>query len=223
VGRSSIRELVRTPALGVHPLKYNYIMATHSQNTDIIDSILTGFFDFVFFVFPTLFVMWIVWGATRYVLKWWGACKISPLHQREARQIQRIFDSIDDDVSTRFDEIFDAGGKLVRRKPRRSNANWWVAYSVMARGKFLDPSKTPSMRRSIHKWIYEHMEADHVTKLDIARVIARAVEWTYHPDLSEVKSVKDRNSEAMVERELEHEAPWWSYWWGVSRRTIGSD
>lgn len=200
-------------------------MATNSQNTDIMTfgNIFSSIIAVGFMVSPFLVGVWLLWCATRYVLRWWGACMISPVHQREARAIQRMFDSVDDDVSTRFEEIFDGAGKLVRRKPRKSNANWWIAYSVMARGKFLDPSKTPSMRRSIHKWIYEHMEADRVTKLDIARVIARAVEWTYHAELNELKSVKDRNSEAMVERELEHEAHWWSYWWGVSRRTFNDD
>lgn len=148
---------------------------------------------------------------------------ISPLHQREAYNLQHEFDTIAEEPRDMLEAVVDAEGKVVRRKPRASRPSWWMAYSVMARGKFPNPSNTVAMRRSIHKWIYEHMEADRVTKLDIARVVHRAVEWTYHADVSEVMARKDRNSKAMVEREIDYEAPWWSYWWGVGRRSAGDD
>jgi len=154
---------------------------------------------------------------------WFVRAKIPAAYQAEVRALQEEFDTVDQSADECLEVITGAEGKVIRRKPRRSNANWWMRYSVMARGKFLDPSKTASQRRSIHKWIYEHMEADKVTKLDIARVIGRATEWVYHAEPSEVKAVMDRNSPAMVERERDHEAPWWSYWWGVSRRSVGKD
>lgn len=154
---------------------------------------------------------------------WWGACLIPLSHQREARQLQVSFDTVDTEPDDVLDSVLDSTGKVVRRKPRVGNRDWWMRYSVMARGKFPNPSKTVSMRRAIHKWIYEQMESDKVTKLDIARVVHRSVEWAYHADVSEVSARMDRNSRAMVERELEHEAPWWSYWWGVSRRSFSDD
>jgi len=172
---------------------------------------------------PFVFVIVCLFKLGVYVLRWWGTSKISPLHQREARAIQHEFDTVGEELSDVMDEEKDNEGVVKRRKPRKTNPFWWVRYSVMARGKFIDPSNTPAMRRSIHKWIYEHMEADRVTKLDIARVVYRATEWVYHADPNDIKTVKDRNSEAMVERELDFKAPWWSYWWGVSRRSVGTD
>lgn len=148
---------------------------------------------------------------------------VSPQHQLEALRLQIAYDSVSEMPRDTLEEIKDAKGEVVRRKPRKSNANWWMAYAVMARGKFHNPSNTVSMRRSIHKWIYEQMESDKVTKLDIARVVHRAVEWTYHADISEIKAGMDRNSKPMVEREIDYTAPWWSYWWGVNRRTVGTD
>jgi len=154
---------------------------------------------------------------------WFFKSRIPAAHQREAKELQFKFDTVCDTLEERFEEERDAEGKVKVRKPRRDNADWWVAYSVMARGKFQSPSNTVGMRRTIHKWIYEHMEADKVRKLDISRVVHRATEWVYHATEGELAAVKDRNTVAMVEREKAFETPWWSYWWGVSRRSVGSD
>lgn len=191
--------------------------------TTYINNAFTELVSFSIVISPLIIALLVVIKLTSYTLRWWGTSKISPAHQREARAIQHEFDTVGDELADVMDEQRNDKGEVVRRKPRRSNAFWWVRYSVMARGKFLNPSNTPAMRRTIHKWIYEHMEADKVTKLDIARVASRATEWVYHADIGDIKAVKDRNSEAMVERELDLEAPWWSYWWGVSRRSIGKD
>lgn len=165
----------------------------------------------------------VIGGVSAFFRKRWFPSKVSQQHQREVRDLQVKFDTVCDDVDERFTVERDVEGKVRVRKPRRSNADWWVAYSVMARGKFLSPSNTMGMRRTIHKWIYEHMEADKVRKLDISRNVHRATEWVYHATEAEVLAAMDRNSAAMVEREKAIETRWWSYWWGVSRRTIGDD
>ncbi|QKF95584.1 hypothetical protein 1 [Brassica caulorapa tombusvirus] len=161
-----------------------------------------------------------VWSSIR--SKWFPS-KISQQHQTEVRDLQFKFDTTGDGIDDMFETEHTADGKVKSRKPRRGNADWWVAYSVMARGKFLSPSNTVGMRRTIHKWIHEHMEADRVRKLDIARNVHRATEWVYHATEGEVKAAMDRNSRAMVEREKAIETRWWSYWWGVSRRSVGDD
>ncbi|QKN22679.1 hypothetical protein [Erysiphe necator associated tombus-like virus 4] len=165
----------------------------------------------------------VIGGVSAFVGKWWFPSKVPQQHQAVVRDLQDKFDTVCDDVDERFLVERDTDGKVKVRKPRRGNADWWVAYSVMARGKFLSPSNTMGMRRTIHKWIYEHMEADKVRKLDISRNVHRATEWVYHATESEVLAAMDRNSTAMVERERAIETRWWSYWWGVSRRSIGSD
>lgn len=196
-------------------------MATITSNTDF-NAFVNSTIQLSIALTPILISLYFLVSFVKYVRRWWGANLVPASHQREVRRLQAEFDSVSELPRDTLEAIRNGEGEVIRRKPRKGNAGWWMAYAVMARGKFHDPSNTVSMRRSIHKWIYEQMEADKVTKLDIARVVHRAVEWTYHADVSEVKAGMDRNSKAMVEREIDYTAPWWSYWFGVSRRQPGS-
>lgn len=196
-------------------------MATTTSNTDF-NAFVNSTIQLSIALTPILISLYLAVSFVKYVRRWWGANLVPESHQREARRLQTEFDSVSELPRDTLEAVLNGEGEVIRRKPRKGNAGWWMAYAVMARGKFHDPSNTVAMRRSIHKWIYEQMEADRVTKLDIARVVHRAVEWTYHADVGEVKAGMDRNSRAMVEREIDYTAPWWSYWWGVSRRTAGN-
>lgn len=160
------------------------------------------------------------------VFAYWMRNSITATHQVEVRELLEMYDNVPehveepaDDLQVTREETKDGRSVVTERKPRRDNGHWWVWYSIAAREQFSNPSDTPVMRRSIHKWISEKMKEDCVTMKDRARVLGRAVEWTYVPNIGDVEGKKDARSRAVVERKVDYNRPWWSYWWGAPSTT----
>lgn len=160
-----------------------------------------------------------MWSA---IMDWAVGGRIPEADQAKARGQLYISDTVSEEQGSGMDEIFgvnkEGEREVVRRKPRKDNSNWWMAYSVSARGKWGGHKDTNANRMSVRKFIYDEMREDRVTKLDIARVIEVAVEWVFVPSEGKVQANKLRNTVAVWERTKEARRPWWSYWWGVSHR-----
>lgn len=157
------------------------------------------------------------------VVAYWMRNSITATHQQEVRELLDMYDNVPEHVEEPSDDlevtqtaIVDGREVVKQRKPRRDNGHWWVYYAIAAREQHSNPSRTPAQRRCIHKWISEKMKEDGVTLKDRARVIGRAVEWTYVPNLGDVEGAKDRRSRAIEERKVDYNRPWWSYWWGAT-------
>lgn len=145
---------------------------------------------------------------------WMMGSRVPEVVEEECREIQVLADTGDSLPGEGMVDTLDNEGKVVRRRPRQDNSIWWVPYAVVAQGKFFEPSNTVAMRRTIHKFIYDNMREDHVTTVDIARVIPLAVEWTYLPNAPDIKAAQYRASRVAYEREVEAAKNWWSVWWG---------
>lgn len=172
----------------------------------------------VWHVLVVLVVFSIMW----HVVAYWMRNRIPATHQEEVRELLEMYDNVPEHVEEPADDLLvtreeEKDGRMVvkERKPRRDNGHWWLWYSIAAREQFSNPSDTPIMRRSIHKWISEKMKEDHVTMKDRSRVLGRAVEWTYVPNLGDLEGKKDKKSRAVEDRKVDYNRPWWTYWWGA--------
>lgn len=157
-------------------------------------------------------------GIVGFLSRWFMGSRIPTSVQETVSEQLQLADTVAEEPIDGLDEVKNAENKVVRRKPRRDNSGWWMAYSVAARGKWGRHSDTNATRMSVRKYIYDEMREDLVTKLDVARVIDEAVEWVFVPSEGEIKSHQVRNARAVWERTKEARRPWWSYWWGVSHR-----
>nr|APG76354.1 hypothetical protein 1 [Hubei tombus-like virus 1] len=145
--------------------------------------------------------------------------KVSVEMQFEAETIVATFN---DPVEPEMEEVEDKrGGK--RDKVRTSNKNWWVVYAALTRAEHPSPSDTPAMRRTMHRYALELMKKDGVTRIDSARVIPLVVEMAYCPTEQEAIAAQLRESKAVRNSLWAAHAPYWSYWWGVKRRTMSAD
>lgn len=159
--------------------------------------------------------------ARGFFSRWLFGSRIPDAVQQQVADELILADTVSEEPAEGLDEVRNAEGKVVRRKPRRSNAGWWMAYSVAARGVWGRHADSNATRMSVRKYIHAEMREDRVTKLDIARVIDEAVEWVFVASEGEIKSHQLRNTRAVWERTKEARRPWWSYWWGVSHRPVG--
>jgi len=139
---------------------------------------------------------------------------IHPVEQVKISHIIQDYDTAPEPVEQLVKD--DRDGENVRR-PRHSNANWWVGYSRIARAQKHQPSHTRANELVVSALIQRLMEADGVRRCDIAKVIALATHLAFMPSEDELLIPKFNNAPAARARLDKMQKRYWSAWWGKWR------
>jgi len=109
------------------------------------------------------------------------------------------------------------------RKPRRSNEQWYAAYSLLAHAQFHSPRYTRANEMIVSAWIRKAMEADKVRRIDIAKVLPMAVRIAFVPTDMDALAVKTDNVPAVRKLYKQRDMKYWSNWFGMRRGHYESD
>lgn len=109
------------------------------------------------------------------------------------------------------------------RKPRRSNEQWWAAYSLLAHAHFHSPRYTRATEMTVSAWIRKAMEADLVRRIDIAKVLPIATRIAFVPTDMDVLAHKADNTPAVRKAYKQRDMKYWSSWFSLRRGHYESD